>query len=140
MTQLSYLVGTWECTTKVPAMGKLPAQTISAKARYWIEPGNVIATYYRSTPYTSSGFMGWTDAKKLWWSDGADMYGAVDIETGKDSGTNVQTMTGTDWYQGKSATSHDTITKNSDTSYTDLFEQIVSGKVVFQGSSACTKS
>ena len=140
MTHLNYLVGTWTCTTKVAPIGKMQAQTISAKSVYWIEQGNVIANYYSSKPYSSSGFTGWNASKKLWWSDGSDIYGGVDFETGKDSGTNVQVMSGTNWFQGAVATSRDTMTKTSDTSYSDVFQATQNGKVTSQGSSACTKA
>ena len=140
MAQLSYLIGTWSCTTEIPATGKTKVQTISAKSIYWIEPENVIGNYYRSKPYSSSSFFGWMDSKKLWWSSGADAYGAAFSGTGKDSGTNVQVMTGTNWYQGQAATSRDTMTKNSDTGYIDHFEILQAGKVTFQGTSTCRKT
>jgi hypothetical protein len=140
MTQLKYLVGTWTCTTKVAPMGNMKAQTIPGKSVYWVEQGNVIATYYSSKPYSSSGFLGWMDSKKLWWSDGSDMYGSVDFETGKDSGTNVQVTTGTNWSQGDVSTARDTMTKIVDTRYSDSFQLTQNGKVLFQGTSACTKT
>lgn len=139
MTQLKYLVGTWSCTTKVAAMGKTPAQIISAKSIYWVEPGNVIGDYYSSKPFSSSGFIGWSNSKKLWWSNGADEYGSVDFETGKDSDTSVQVLTGTNWYQGVASQSRDTITKTSDSNYSDTFQLVQSGKVTFNGTSVCTK-
>ena len=140
MIELQYLVGTWTCTTKVPANGKMRAQTISAKSFYWVEPENVIGTYYKSKPYSSSGFMGWSDSKKLWWSNGSDVYGAASILSGKGSGTNIQVLTGTNWYQGQTSTSRDTMTKTSDTNYSDFFEILQGGKVTFQGTSECTKA
>jgi len=140
MAELKYLVGTWSCTTKIPAMGKTKAQNISAKNIYWIEPGNVIGSYYSSKPYSSSGYMGWNDSKKIWWGNGADVYGMVGSSTGKDSGTNVQVMTGTNWSEGKSYTARDTMTKTSDTSYTDHFETLQGEKLMFQGTSVCTKT
>jgi hypothetical protein len=140
MTQLKYLVGTWTCTTKVASIGNMPAQTIPAKSVYWIEQGNVIANYYSSKPYSSSGFFGWMGSKKLWWSDGSDIYGGVDFETGKDSGTNVHVMTGTNWSQGDVSAARDTMTKTSDTSYSDAFQLMKNGKLIFQGTSVCTKA
>lgn len=139
MMQLQFLVGTWSCTTKVPAMGKTKAQTISAKSSYWIEPQNVIGNYYSSKPYSSSSYMGWQDSKQLWWSTGADVYGSTFSSTGKDSGSNVQVLTGTNWYQGRASQSRDTTTKVSETSYTDSFELLQAGKVTFQVNSSCTK-
>jgi len=140
MKQQQYLVGTWTCTTKIPAMGKAQAQTILAKNIYWIEPGNVIGSYYSSKPYSSSGFMGWNDSKKLWWSSSADVYGMVGSSTGPDSGTNVQVMTWTNWSGGKESMGRDTMTKTSDTSYADHFGMLQGGKVTFQGTSICTKT
>jgi hypothetical protein len=140
MTQLKYLVGTWTCTTKVAPIGKMKAQSIPGKSVYWIEQGNVIANYYSSKPYSASGFLGWMDSKKLWWSDGSDIYGSVDFETGKNSDTNVQVMTGTNWSQGDVSTVRDTMTKTGDTSYSDSVQLTQNGKVIFQISSVCTKT
>jgi hypothetical protein len=140
MAEMNYLVGTWSCTTKVAHIGKTPASTVAAKNVYWIEPQNVVGSHYTSGPYSASGYTGWLASKKLWWSDDADVYNAVSSETGKDSGTNVQVMTGTAWTNGGAYVGRDTITKISNTSYTDLFELAQGGKVVFRGISSCTKT
>ena|SRR5579863_4319054 len=140
MSQLNYLVGSWTCTTKIPAFGKAPAQTITATVTHWIEPSNVIGSHYSSRPYSSAGFTGWMASKKLWWSDGGDEGGATTFETGADSGTNVQVMTGTLWYQGQTSTVRDTMTKISDSSYSDFFQGRQGGKVIFEGKVVCTKS
>jgi hypothetical protein len=140
MSRLNYLVGAWSCTTKVPAIGKMHAMSIPAKITYWIEPENVIGNYYSSRPYSSSGFLGWIDSKKLWWANSADMAGGVNSETGKDSGTNVQVMTGTNWYQGKATALRDMMTKTSDASYSDTSQLLQSGKVTFQVTAICTKT
>jgi hypothetical protein len=100
----------------------------------------VIGSYYSSQPYAASGFTGWIESKKLWWSDGADMYSSVELESGKDSGTNVQVMTGTNWYYGKASTARDTITKTSDSNFSDTFQLLQGGKVTFQGTLPCTKT
>ncbi len=141
MKQQQYLVGTWTCTTKIPAMGKTQAQTILAKVIYWVSPGNVIGNHYSSKPYSSSGFVGWNDSKKLWWGTSADaVYGVVGSSTGPDSGTNVQVMTWTNGSGGKESIGRDTMTKTSDTSYADHFESLQGGKVTLQGTSVCTKT
>lgn len=141
MTNLKYLIGTWGCVTKIAPIGSMKAQTIPATSRYWIEPQNVIGNYYGSKPFASSGYLGWNAAKKMWWSNAADLYGSIAYETGNDSGTNVQVLSGTNWYQGSQAsTARDTFTKISDTSYRDRFELIQGGKVRFQGTSTCTKT
>lgn len=139
MAQLQFLIGTWSCTTKVPATAKTKAQTISAKSFYWIEPEDVIGNYYTSKPYSSSSYMGWQNTKQLWWSSGTDVYGSTFSSTGKDNGTNVEEMTGTNWYQGRPSPSRDTMTKVSDRSYTDHFEILQGDKVSFEVTSACTK-
>ena len=140
MAALKYLIGTWSCTTKIDAIGKTPASTVAGKQMFWIEPGNVIGSYYSSKPYSSSGFMGWMAPKKLWWSNNADRFSGVIAETGKDSGSDVQSMAGTNWFQGQASTARDTMTKVSDTSFHDTFENVQGGKVVFRGTSSCTKS
>jgi hypothetical protein len=139
MTQLQYLVGTWTCTTRLPATNKMRAQTITAKSVYWVDSANAIGNYYSSKPYSSSGFMGWMASKKLWWNSGADIFGSVSSETGKDSGTNVHVMTGTNLYQGQVATSRDTMTKISNTSYSDVFQLVQNGAVTFRGTTTCNK-
>ena len=140
MADQKYLIGTWSCTTKLAATSNMPSQTIAARVVYWTEPQNVIASYYNSKSYSASSYMGWMTAKKLWWSNGADMFGGIDFQTGKDSGTNVREMTGTSWYQGKASTTRDTVTKISDTTYQDAFEAIQGDKVTFQGTATCAKT
>jgi hypothetical protein len=140
MAALKYLVGTWNCTTKVPAYGNMPAQTVQARNIYWIEPGNVLGNYYSSKPFSSSGFIGWMASKNLWWNSNADVYGGTALLTGKDSAGNVHVMTGTSWSQGKATASRDTMTKNSDASYSDEFVELAGDKVTFHVSTACTKT
>jgi hypothetical protein len=140
MSQLNYLVGSWACTAKIPAMGKTPARNIPATDTYWIEPSNVLGSHYSSKPYSSAGFIGWIASKKLWWSDGGDEGGATTFETGADSGTNVQVMTGTLWFQGQTSTVRNTMTKISDSSYSSIFQGLQGGKVIFEGKVVCTKS
>jgi hypothetical protein len=84
--------------------------------------------------------MGWIESKKMWWSNGADIYGSVTSETGQDSGTNIQELSGTTWNDGKPSTFRDTMTKTSDSSYSDTFQVLQDGKVTFQGTSVCAKT
>jgi hypothetical protein len=137
--QLDYLVGSWACTTRIPAQGKTPAQTVSARYIYWIEAGDVIGGRYVSTPYSYTGYMGWEASTKSWWLDDSDIYGSNWFESGADSGTNVQTMTGTLWYGGKTSTMRDAMTKFSDLHYSEHFQNLQNGRLVFEGTSVCSK-
>lgn len=139
MTNLRYLIGTWSCATKVSAFGKMPAHTETGKTLYWIEPGNTIGNYYGAKGYSSSGYLGWMASKKLWWSNSADRFGGVAAETGKNSITNAQLLTGTLWSQGQSSPIRDTMTKNADTSFRDVVEVKTNGTWSVVADSACTK-
>ena len=140
MTQLQYLIGTWSCTTKVPPQGKTAGLTLTAKSVHWIEPGNAVGNHFSSKDYSANGYMGWVPEKKLWWTDFADRYVGTGSETGEDSGTNVQVLTGSYWFQGQATPSRDTLTKNSDTSTDDVFELKTNGRWEVQAASSCSKT
>lgn len=140
MMQVQYLIGTWSCTTKVSAAGKMAAHTETGKNIFWIEPGNTIGNYYSSKGYSASGYIGWMTSKNLWWSSSADRIGGIGLETGKDTSTKVQLMTGTEWFQGQPSPSRDTITKNSDTSFRDVFEMKTNGSWSGVADSSCAKT
>src|ERR1700736_3280318 len=136
MTKLQYLVGTWSCQTKLPAMGKQPAGTHPGNISFEIEPDNTVGYDVSSPEYSAAGFIGYQAAKNLWWSSGADNFGGVTFE----SGTSGDVLTGMTFFAGKHMTSRDTITKTSDTKYEDLFQIQQSGKWTLGADSVCTKT
>lgn len=140
MTHVQYLIGTWSCATKVAAFGKMQAHTETGKTVYWIEPGNVVGTYYGSKDFSSSGYLGWMASKNLWWSNSADRFATIGLETGKDSDTNSRVMTGTFSFQEQPAKSRDTFTKNSDTSFRDVVELETNSAWSVVADSTCTKT
>jgi hypothetical protein len=139
MTNVQYLIGTWNCSTKVSAFGKMAAHTETGKSLYWIEPGNTIGNYYGAKGYSSSGYLGWMASKNLWWSDSADRFGGIAAETGKNSSTSTELLTGTVWFQGQPSPIRDTMTKNTDTSFRDVVEVKTNGAWSVVADSACTK-
>jgi hypothetical protein len=136
MKKLQYLVGTWSCTTQLPAMGKEPAGSHKGSISFEIEPGNTVGYDVSSPEYSAAGFLGYQDAKKLWWSSGADNFSGVTFE----SGTSGTVITGMTFFAGKHMASRDTITKTSDTKYEDLFQIEKAGKWTLGADSVCTKT
>jgi hypothetical protein len=140
MTELQYLVGTWACQTKLPAMGNTAARTMPGTISFEVEPDNTLGYDVSSTEYSGAGFMGYLDAKKLWWSSGADNFGGVSFEVAT-SGTSAKTvMSGTSTQGGQSVPSRDTMTKASNSKYEDLYETQKDGKWTLGADSTCTKT
>lgn len=136
LTRVQYLIGTWSCVTKVST----PAQTQTGRYRFWIEPDNVIGNYYRAKGYSGSGYIGWMPSERRWWSNSAGRFGGISYETGENSATNVQLLTGSTWFQGQPSPSRDTITKDSGTRFRDVFEMKTKGKWAVVADSSCTKT
>jgi len=136
LTGVQYLIGTWSCVTKA----SLPPQTQTGQYRFWMEPGNVIGNYYRAKSYSGSGYIGWMPSERRWWSNSAGRFGGISYETGEGSATNVQLLTGSTWFQGQPSPSRDTITKNSGTSFRDVFEMKTNAKWSVVADSSCTKT
>lgn len=136
MTKLQYLVGTWSCQTKLPAMGKEPAGIHTGSISFEVEPGNTVGYDVSSLEYSAAGYLGYQEAKNLWWNSGSDNFGGVTFESGK----NGNVMTGMTFFGGKHISSRDTITKTSNTKYEDLYEIQQGGKWTLGADSVCTKS
>lgn len=139
MTKFKYLVGIWDCQTKVPAMQSMPAHTAKGTASFEVAPGNTVGFGITSERYSAAGYLGYLDGKQLWWSSGADNFGGVTFETGKSSSGNVYTMNGSSMFGLSSVPTRDTITKTSDTKYEDLYQLEKNGKWVLGADSVCTK-
>ncbi len=140
ITKLQYLIGTWSCATKVAASPTMAASTHQGTIMFSVEPSNTVGYYLRSDMYSSGGYIGWMDSKKMWWSSSADNFGGVTNESGPDNAGAGSTMTGTTIYQGQSMSSRDTITKISNTKYRDLYETQKGGAWSMGADSSCTKT
>ena len=140
MTQLQYLIGSWTCQTKLPAMGKEPARTEKGTISFEIEPGNTVGYDVSGSKFSAAGYLGYQQATKLWWSSSADTLGEVTFESGASGYGNVNVMTGMTFYAGKHTSSRDTITKTSETKYEDLYEVEESGKWTLGSDSVCAKT
>jgi hypothetical protein len=138
MTQLQYLVGTWTCQTKLPAMGNEPAGTHQGSISFEVEPSNTVSYDVSAPEYSAAGFIGYQQAKKLWWNSGADNFGGVTFESGTSESGDV--MTGMTFWGGKHVASRDTITKTSNTKYEDLYQVQKNGKWTLGADSNCTKT
>jgi hypothetical protein len=139
MTKMQYLIGTWSCTTKVAASPSMAASTHQGTIMFSVEPSNTVGYYLRSDMYSSGGYIGWMDSKKMWWSSSADNFGGVTNESGPDTGA-TSTMIGTTVFQGQSMGSRDTITKISATKYRDLYETQKGAVWSMGADSSCTKT
>lgn len=86
--------------------------------------------------FSSVGYYGRVASKNLWWSNGADRFGGVSVETGK----GMQVMTGTNWFQGQASPIRDTLTKIANNSYLDVFAMQTGGKWSTVAANRCTKT
>lgn len=140
MTQWSYLVGTWNCVTKVPAQGNMKAASMKATIQFSAQPQNSLGYYVGSTSYAGGGFIGWMDSKKLWWSTFADNFGGSGLETSASTDVSKVVFNGTTLAGGKPAPERETYFKISDTKYRDLYEEQHDGKWAWQADVTCAKT
>ena len=140
MRELQYLVGTWTCRTKVPAMADLPAAAHTATVSFEVEPANAIGFDVTGASYGAAGFLGYSDKRKIWWSSGADVFGGVTAESGTSATSNRIVLTGATDQHGQRMLSRDTITTTNSKTYTDLYEVQREGRWVTGADSTCTKT
>ncbi len=132
-----YLLGVWQCTVHLAAMGGEPATTDHGTLTISMAPGNTIHWHVGASDYMSSSYEGYDVRSKTHWLNTVDTTGVVTAETSKDG----MVYTGTSLEGGKSTPTRDTQTKISDTEIRDIteiqvksFEMEASRKIVFPGS------
>jgi len=139
MQDVQYLVGTWSCTTKVAAMGNMPKSSHKGTASFEVEPGNTLSVDISADKYSATGFIGYSESKKLWWNSSTDNLGGVSFESGPSTAGAVSVSTGWWTYEGHQTPSRNTITKTSATKYDDLTELQRAGKWQMLAHAVCMK-
>lgn len=105
MTPFGYLLGgSWNCSTKVPAMGNQPARTDQGTATFDVVPGNVVHNHVSTPTYSGDFYFGYSDRASSYWQTEADNMGVHGFLTSTDG----ITYTGTS-AMGPTAT-QDTVT------------------------------
>jgi hypothetical protein len=84
MATFSYLMGTWNCSTQMPAMGSQPAHTEPTTVTFEVVPGNVFHDHVASAEYTGDDYFGYNAKMKMYWSTSADSIGAHGSATSSD--------------------------------------------------------
>ncbi len=87
MTVFNYLVGSWSCATKLPAMGARSAHTEQTTVTFDAVPGNVLHDHVASAEYAGDDYFGYNAKMKLYWSASADNVGAHGSATSSDGKT-----------------------------------------------------
>ncbi|MBV8147848.1 MAG: hypothetical protein JO092_02010 [Candidatus Eremiobacteraeota bacterium] len=134
MASSNYLVGNWNCTTKLPAMMGQPARTEPATVTFEAAPSNVLRDHVTSTDYAGDDYFGYNDQTKTYWSASADNSGAH----GGATSTDGRTYIGTSMLRSVTMNVTSTYTKVSADSIT--FHEVISGdgaQVMID--SACTR-
>jgi hypothetical protein len=91
MAAFNYLMGSWNCSTQLPAMNGQPARTEPATVTFDAVPGNVVHDHVASADYAGDDYFGYNAKMKLYWSASADNAGAH----GSATSPNGKTYTGT---------------------------------------------
>jgi hypothetical protein len=91
MAPFSYLIGSWNCSTKLPAMMGQPARTEQATVTFEAVPGNAVHDHVASADYAGDDYFGYSDKMKMYWSASTDNSGAHGSATSPDG----KTYTGT---------------------------------------------
>ena len=121
MATSNYLMGSWSCTTKLPAMMGQPAHTEQATLTFDAVPGNVLHDHVSSAEYAGDDYFGYNDKMKTYWSASADNSG----EHGAATSTDGKTYTGTSTLGPMTMNGTSTYTKVTDTNIT--FHEVLSG-------------
>jgi hypothetical protein len=121
MASVNDLIGSWNCTTKLPAMMGRPAHTEPATVTFEAVPGNVLHDHVTSAEYSGDDYFGYDGRTKTYWSASADNSGAHGAATSPDG----QTYTGTSTLGG--------VTMNGTSTYSKVsasqigFHEVLSG-------------
>ncbi|MGA8532706.1 MAG: hypothetical protein WB615_01210 [Candidatus Tumulicola sp.] len=121
MAPFSYLVGSWNCTTQVPAMNGQPAHSEPTTVTFEVVPGNAFHDHVASADYAGDDYFGYADKMKTYWSASADSTGAHGTATSPDG----KTYTGTSAIGPMSMTVTSTYTRVSENNVT--FHEVISG-------------
>ena len=134
MAPFSYLVGSWNCTTKLPAMMGQPARTEQATVTFEAVPGNAVHDHVTSADYAGDDYFGYNDKMKMYWSSSTDNSGAHGSATSADG----KTYTGTSVMGPATMNVTSSYAKVSPTNIT-LHEVISGGGEQATVDSACTR-
>lgn len=88
MDAFNYFIGgAWKCTTKDPAVGKLPATTRRGANVFNVAPGNTLHSRVSAPGYSRDRYYGYNDRSKLYWSASVDNQGSYGYATSTDGTT-----------------------------------------------------
>jgi hypothetical protein len=88
MDAFNYFIGgAWKCTTKAPAVGKLPASTRQGANVFSVAPGNTLHSRVSAPGYSRDRYYGYNDRSKLYWSASVDNQGSYGYATSADGAT-----------------------------------------------------
>jgi hypothetical protein len=121
MAPFNYLIGSWNCSTSLPAMNGQPARTEPATVTFEAVPGNVFHDHVASADYAGDDYFGYNAKMKTYWSASADNAGAHGFATSADG----KTYTGTSAMGPVSMNVISTYTKVSPSNIT--FHEVISG-------------
>jgi len=134
MASSNYLIGSWNCTTKLPAMMGQPAHTEQATVTFEVAPANVLHDHVVSAEYAGDDYFGYNDRTKTYWSASVDNSGTHGGATSADGLT----------YSGTS--SMGPVIMNVTSTYTKVsannitFHEVISGSTMQATiDSACTR-
>lgn len=132
----AFLLGTWNCSVKLPAMMGHPASVDHGVMTISVSPMMSLHSHVAAKDYMSDSYEGYDMKTKTHWLTTADTTGQVSSETSTDG----KTFNGTTWSGGSASSIRDVQTKISDTQIRDVTSLKVNGAWSTLADATCTKS
>jgi|SRR5579863_666874 len=124
MPNQAFMLGTWDCTVRLAAMGGHPASTGHSTLTITPGPNGTQRTHVSSQGYAADNYEGYDAKSGTHWLNGADSLGAASFETSTDG----IVFTGTTWENGAAMTTRDTRTRLGMAKIRDVSEVRANGK------------
>lgn len=135
MTSMQFLIGSWNCSVKLPAGNGQPATTDHGVVAYSVVPGNAIHAHVTAMDYADDSYIGYADKEKMFWTNTVDAYGTLSGETSADG----KLFTGTSAQGTVKQTIRDTISRPKQDTTRDLQEFQLNGAWHMASDSTCTR-
>jgi hypothetical protein len=135
MTSMQFLIGSWNCSVKLPAGSGEPATTDHGVVAYSVVPGNAIHAHVTAMDYADDSYIGYVDKAKLFWTNTIDAYGALSGETSTDG----KLFTGSSAQGQVKMKVRDTISRPKQNTTRDLQEFQSNGSWHMASDSTCTR-
>jgi hypothetical protein len=134
MTVMNGVLGTWNCTSQVPAFGSKPAYTDRTTLTFEAAPGNVVRDHVAGSDFVGDDYFGYSDQSHSYWNASADSSGMHGSATSNDGMTHIGTS-----QMGSASLDSTTTFKMTDASHFTLHSAMASHGHAFAIDTLCSR-